>query len=1025
MENSKLERLFNIAHNPYIGWLVLIISSTLTLAAYYLAEDQLEVRSQERFEFRAQEIADRIEARMLQYEQVLWGGVGLMNASTFVDRDEWRNYYESIKVGQNLPGMQSFGYSIPLSPDERQKHIEDLRMEGFVHYEIKPKGERSSYSAIIYIEPFDWRNQRALGFDGWSESKRRLAMKRARDSGEAASTGAITLVQEVHEDIQKGFVMFLPVYKQTEEAEAGTVSEKTFIGWIFSTFRIRDLMAGILGENPGEIRFEIFEGRYAVDKYRMHQSHSELISEQNTEQQAVVDIVKTMQGQDWLIRFGIPRSAMLSPFESAQSNYILAAGIIIDVLLFYIIISFTFVNRHAKSRLKQVHDAQAKSQRTLAQQANELTLISEESKIFFELAPDAFMVVSHRGIILRANRIAHTMFGFPDGTLVNVRVDQLIPPALHKRHPLLRKAFVMGEEGQKQDERAHHILQKKDGSTFEATVKLVPVDTKKGKQVVASVHDISTTIAIEKQLSLAKEKAESMSRAKSNFVATMSHEMRTPLNAMLGSTQMLDRLLDTPEQKKYCHMLSSAGTSLLNLINEVLDYSKVEAGQVRVVKSYFNLEELLSSIGYILMQNHSDKDLELAIICNLPTHCRYFGDKLRIQQVLTNFISNALKFTQSGSITIRVEPYQTMEGRHVFPILESEEELSVSISVQDTGMGISALQMSKLFNLFSQADESINRNFGGTGLGLALSKELVRLMGGNLRVKTTLGEGSTFCFSLDLPQQCDGVIQATTCPISRLVLVDLHGANQEALHSLVEHLESPLPLVSIKGFQPEILQQMPQYESIVILDAHHARCQSAIKQWLLAGAEKVIVLANALQKDALLNIQKSNYEKVHFLAKPVLKDPLVELLTSFTHDGPSEVAEPEKEESEDTHCHGLLVDDVEFNRAIGKALLEECGVSVDLASGGREAIEKFKSGTHYDLIFMDIQMPEMDGIETTRILLGELDCDIPIIAMTASITKEQQESYIKEGMVDMVAKPVDLQNLAQVIAKHTKSKSSA
>ena len=347
-------RLINIAQNPYMGWAVLILSTALTLSAYWVAKNQIESKSQERFTFKAQELSDLIATRMSEYEQVLWGGVGLLNASSHVDRDEWKSYYDAIKVDQHLPGIQSFGLSIPLAEEDLEEHVQSVRGEGFVHYEIHPKDARSDYTSIIYIEPFNWRNQRAFGYDMWSENKRRQAMKRAKESGKASISESITLLQELSESRQKGFNMYLPVYKNKISTGENENNSSVFLGWIFASFRIHDLMAGILKENNADLHFEIYDGRYPVEKQRFYRSHPVSLPKVSTESYAVLDMPIVVQEQTWLIRFGIEKSAMLSKYEAEQPNTILMTGIVVDIFLFYVILSLIFINRHSKQRMQAV-----------------------------------------------------------------------------------------------------------------------------------------------------------------------------------------------------------------------------------------------------------------------------------------------------------------------------------------------------------------------------------------------------------------------------------------------------------------------------------------------------------------------------------------------------------------------------------------------------------------------------------------------------------------------------------------------
>ena len=253
--NTAAERrpLAHRLHNAYTAWIVLLFGFIFTWAAWYTSDQFVQANARERFENRANEISSAIYARMLEYEQVLRGGVAFFNAAGNVDRKKFRSYVTALSIEKNWPGIQGIGFSIPVAAPDKSKHIEDIRREGFPGYTIKPDGDRDEYSAIIYLEPFDWRNQRAFGFDMWSNAMRRQAMMRARDTGEASTSGIITLVQETKDDVQKGFLTYLPLYKNDLPLSTVEQRRSAFIGWVYAPFRMGNLMAGILGSGQTEL----------------------------------------------------------------------------------------------------------------------------------------------------------------------------------------------------------------------------------------------------------------------------------------------------------------------------------------------------------------------------------------------------------------------------------------------------------------------------------------------------------------------------------------------------------------------------------------------------------------------------------------------------------------------------------------------------------------------------------------------------------------------------------------------------
>lgn len=213
------KNIINIFHNSIIAWIILFISLTLTLVAYFVSQSFVQQRALDRFEFRAIEIEQAIKDRLLVYEQALWGGVALLYSSNNVSRNEWAQYVETLNISKNWPGIQGIGYSIPILSKNKENHIATIRSEGFPNYTIRPEGKRDTYTSIIYLEPFDWRNIRAFGYDMWSNDMRRKAMIRARDDGVAATSGIITLVQETNVNTQKGFLTYVPVYSSKKNQQ--------------------------------------------------------------------------------------------------------------------------------------------------------------------------------------------------------------------------------------------------------------------------------------------------------------------------------------------------------------------------------------------------------------------------------------------------------------------------------------------------------------------------------------------------------------------------------------------------------------------------------------------------------------------------------------------------------------------------------------------------------------------------------------------------------------------------------------
>ena len=341
-------KIAGLFHSAYTAWIVLLIGFVVTGAAWYTSSEFVNKNAELRFEARTKEISKAIRARMAEYEQVLWGGIALFRASREVDRQEFRIYVDALRLQENWPGIQGMGFSIPLTPEQKLDHVLSIRAEGFPTFDIKPEGERDAYSSIIFLEPFDWRNRRAFGYDMWSNEMRREAMARARDTGEASTSGIITLVQETQTDVQRGFLTYLPLYRIGMPTKTIEERRAAFVGWVYSPFRMGDLMKGILGEGETNVEYEIFDGTILTKEALLYDSN-DVFHAEDADNADVWTRTRTLnlQGRTWTIVY-TAGSNQLTNAESAQPTMVAAAGLVVDLLLFYIISSIAIMQRRAE-----------------------------------------------------------------------------------------------------------------------------------------------------------------------------------------------------------------------------------------------------------------------------------------------------------------------------------------------------------------------------------------------------------------------------------------------------------------------------------------------------------------------------------------------------------------------------------------------------------------------------------------------------------------------------------------------------
>jgi len=525
-----------------------------------------------------------------------------------------------------------------------------------------------------------------------------------------------------------------------------------------------------------------------------------------------------------------------------------------------------------------------------------------------------------------------------------------------------------------------------------------PLHDKHGKIIgaIETLQDITERKQAEIALTEAKQAAEAAAEAKAAFLANMSHEIRTPMNAVIGLAHLLLKGDLSGKQRDYISRIHSSGQMLLGLINDILDFSKIEAGRMELEETEFTLDDVLENVTSVLLHRAQEKGLIMQYVVEPDVPTNLVGDPLRLSQILINLLGNSLKFTASGSITVFV---RRLRG--------NTERAELEIDVQDTGIGMSAEQQQMLFQAFSQADTSITRKYGGTGLGLTICKRLAQLMQGDIRVSSQPGVGSTFTFTVNLGlSRLDAQLPHSTMrralvvddsPLARAILIRLlekHGysavpaeSGAEALNLLADTRTAPFEFVTIDF-------NMPGMDGLELAEAIRNQISPCPQLVMVTASDTATLDAEERLRcvDAVLNkpVTAAQIGKL-------VKDR--ELQNQPTPTAPAPLA----------GLRVLLVDDMPTNQLIACEMLESFGITVDTADNGVLALKKvIDDGNDYDIVLMDIQMPEMDGLEATRRLRAfERSNDLPIIAMTANAQDSERKRCLAAGMNDFLTKPID------------------
>lgn len=964
-----------------IHWIVISLSLLLTFTAWQVSSRIAEEKAREQFDYQVGQLNELLKDRMQNYEFALVFGAGAIRAAEGdVNLTMWKRFSEVLALHERLPGIHGIGVIERVAPEDLDDYVAG-KQEERPEFRIHPTHDHEDFWPIVYTEP-EHANEAAVGLDMAHESNRYQAALKAMKTGRTQITAPIVLVQDAEKT--PGFLFYRPFY-QSAEVPPEDQRETLFSGLVYAPFIMSKLMEGTLANVNRLVHFRVTDGETRLYSELDETAGDNYDSSPMFETSYVMD----MYGRQW--HFDVQTTLRFEGFNAGkQPVIILVSGLVINALIFLVFALMANARRRAENEV--------------VEKTSEL----QESLSFINTLTDnlplTVSVWDSRLICRFMNAYGKHWFPCGKEEAIGQSMEQMLGPEFVEDRRTLYQQALEGKKAQ-----ASVSIQNRHGEVRDVVASYHPVTLQGEPCFMATIIDVTDIVQREKELEnlnaelkKQKQEAESAVTVKTAFLANMSHEIRTPMNAIIGVLVLLQEIGLEDHPRRLVKKAFSASEALLQLLNDILDLSKIEADRIELDIHPFDIDALVHRSVDLFAIVAEEKGLKLRVSIDPATPNRVAGDLLRISQICTNLVGNAVKFTRKGGIDVRI----TYEA-------ESEANGYLRIDVADTGVGIKREDQGRIFDNFRQADESTSRNFGGTGLGLAISRRLALLMKAELALESDVGKGSTFRLRVPVGGcQEDGLVSSETP--GKPIHVFHYGfrANLALLEDYREHWRLELEAVEDMAQWPVVLENLASVENsenrffLIDMEGTEPHLLDGFVRDMLTHPERyplwaILIIAPAgYWREWTANFEHSGG---HILFEPLTPSKLFEHFSQrYGKTQDSLVAG----KPQFGGLSALVVDDVPLNCEIVESYLKSFGVDVRSVQSGDQAIECLGQ-RGFDLILMDLHLDGETGQEVTERIHACANADGSIIvALSASISDHDRMTAKAAGMKDYLTKPV-------------------